>query len=155
MKRFLFLAGIVASLCFAPQASAQEKRDKTMDQQTSQVLLTVLTSADPQTQLMALILTDVALQKGAHSHILLCSSAGDLALKAPPVSATAPLAPKGMSPQGLLNRLIQSGAKVDVCAIYLPNRSLEKTVLLDGVGVATPSEFADLILLDGIKQLNF
>ena len=43
-------------------------------------LLTILTSDQPQTQLMSLILTRASLAEGAQARILLCDSAGDLAL---------------------------------------------------------------------------
>ncbi|MBW8294491.1 DsrE family protein [Sphingopyxis sp.] len=126
-----------------------------MHESPSQPLLTIVTSKDPQTQLMALILTNAAMQKGAKPRILLCSAAGDLALKAPPASATAPLAPKGMSPQKLLQNLMANGVAVEVCAIYLPNRSLDKAALLDGIGVAMPDAVAEYILLENQKFLNF
>jgi len=46
-------------------------------------MLTILTSDNPETQLMALVLTKAAFDKGETPRILLCSDAGDLALKAP------------------------------------------------------------------------
>lgn len=137
------------------QAAPPAEMENTMNQQTSQFLLTILTSDDPQTQLMALTLTDAAVQKGAHARILLCSGAGDVALKVPPENAAAPLAPKGMSPHKLLQKLMQTGATVDVCAIYLPNRSFDKTALLDGVGVATPSIVVDYMMQNNVRQLSF
>ena len=42
-------------------------------------LITILTAADPQTQLMAMVLTLNAVDAGAEAEILLCGSAGDIA----------------------------------------------------------------------------
>ena len=61
-------------------------------------LVTVLTAAEPQTQLMTMVLNMQSMKQGASVHILLCGPAGDLALKDAPAPATAPQKPKGMSP---------------------------------------------------------
>jgi len=82
-------------------------------------ILTVITEQAPETQLMALILSKAAADQGSSVQILLCDKGGDLALKSPPTLSQQPLAPKNMSPAGLLSKLINSGVKVDVCAIYL------------------------------------
>lgn len=118
-------------------------------------MLTILTSDTPETQLMALVLTKAAFDKGETPRILLCSDAGDLALKAPPVEATTPLAPKGMSPQGLLKALMTSGVKVEVCAIYLPNRPFGPEALLDGITVAMPPDIAEEFTKPGETVLSF
>lgn len=43
-------------------------------------LVTVVTSDNAQTQLMAMVLTTQAVEQGADAHILLCGPGGDLAL---------------------------------------------------------------------------
>ncbi|WP_321490249.1 hypothetical protein [uncultured Hyphomonas sp.] len=118
-------------------------------------MLTVLTSGDAETQLMALVLTRAALAKGVTPRILLCSAAGDLALKDPPPDALAPLQPKGVSPAGLLRSLKADGVKVEVCAIYLPNRPFGAEALEDGVGVATPPDIASAFTAAGATVLSF
>jgi len=118
-------------------------------------MLTVITNADPETQLMALVLTRSAMEAGERPHILLCSAGGDLALKDAPSSATAPLQPKGASPQGLLKMLMSGGVGVEVCAIYLPNRPFGAEALLDGVGVAKPEEMGARIAAPGETILSF
>ena len=110
-------------------------------------LVTILTEENPQTQLMAMVLTMQAAQQGAAPHVLLCGPAGDLALKDAPEAATAGQPPKNMSPQGLMQKIMTlPGAKVEVCAIYLPGKGAGADVLLEGVGVANPGEMAKAIL---------
>ena len=58
-------------------------------------LVTILTSPEPQTQLMSMVLTMQSLQAGADIYVLLCGPAGDLALRDAPASATAAQAPEG------------------------------------------------------------
>lgn len=124
--------------------------------QTLQTLVTIVTSPDPQPQLMALVLTMQAAQKGAKAHILLCGPAGDLALKDAPASATTGLPPKNMSPQGLLQTIREkTGATTQVCAIYLPGKSLDASALLDGIGIADPAEMAQRVMAADTRVLSF
>ncbi|KUF09396.1 hypothetical protein [Pseudoponticoccus marisrubri] len=112
-------------------------------QEAPETLVTILTAPEPQTQLMAMVLAFQAANRGVAPHILLCGPAGDLALKDAPESATAPQPPRDMSPQALMTRIAaMPGAKVEVCAIYLPGKGADASVLLDGVGVANPGEMA-------------
>ncbi|PIP95722.1 MAG: hypothetical protein COW75_12045, partial [Rhodobacterales bacterium CG18_big_fil_WC_8_21_14_2_50_71_9] len=108
MKTTLKTAIIAAALALAGAAQASGEK-----------LVTVVTSAEPQTQLMAMVLTMQAVQKGAATRILLCGPAGDLGLADAPAAATAPQPPRGMSPQGLMQAIMKAGATVEVCAIYL------------------------------------
>lgn len=118
-------------------------------------LVTILTSADAQTQLMSMVLTMQSLQQGAETHILLCGPAADMALKEAPASATAPQKPKGMSPQGLMQKIMASGGKVDVCAIYLPNKGVDASALIDGVGAAKPQPMAAELLEENTRIMSF
>ena len=118
-------------------------------------MLTIVTSGDAETQLMALVLTRSAKAAGETPRILLCSEGGDLALSVPPQSVTTPLQPQGVSPQGVLKTLIAEGVQVDVCAIYLPNRTFGKEALIEGVGVAKPDDIGKLIASPGVQLLNF
>lgn len=118
-------------------------------------MLTIVTSGDAETQLMALVLTRSAKASGETPRILLCSAGGDLALLAPPESATTPLQPQGATPQGLLKTLIAEGVKVDVCAIYLPNRTFGEDALIEGVGMAKPDDIGRLIASPGVQILSF
>jgi predicted peroxiredoxin len=109
-------------------------------------LVTVVTDANPQTQLMSMVLTLQAVQRKVPTHILLCGPAADIALKDAPESATAPQPPKAMSPQGALKAAIGQGVKAEVCAIYLPGKGLGPEALIEGVGVAEPPAMAKRLL---------
>ena len=144
MKRLLATA--LAALAFAGAAQAEGPSK----------LVTVLTAPEPQTQLMAMVLTMQAAQQGVAPHILLCGPAGDLALKDAPESATAGQPPRDMSPQGLMQMIMQQpGATVEVCAIYLPGRGEGPEVLLDGVGVAQPGPMAGEIVAPYARVMSF
>ncbi|WP_138933431.1 hypothetical protein [Roseovarius arcticus] len=147
MKKTLLAAGVATSTLLASDAAMAEP---------VQNLVTVVTSAEPQTQLMAMVLTMQAAQQGAKAHIMLCGPAGDLALKDAPASATAGQPPKDMSPQGLMQMIREkTGATTEVCAIYLPGKSLDSTALLDGVGVADPAEMAQRLMAADTRVLSF
>jgi predicted peroxiredoxin len=104
---------------------------------------------------MALVLTMSAKNNGETPRILLCSDGGDLALKAPPISATTPFAPNETSPQGLLKKIMSEGVLVDVCAIYLPNRPFGEDALLDGIGITTPTDIGEIVARQGKEILSF
>ncbi len=118
-------------------------------------LVTILTAPEPQTQLMSMVLTVQSMQQGASAHILLCGPAGDLALKDAPASATAPQAPRDMSPQGLMTKIIEAGATVEVCAIYLPNKGVGADALIDGVTAAEPPAMAARLLAPNTRIMSF
>jgi predicted peroxiredoxin len=118
-------------------------------------MLTIVTSGDPETQLMALVLTRSAKAAGEAPRILLCSAGGNLALAEAPESTMMPLQPQGASPQGVLKALIKEGVQVDVCAIYLPNRTFGKEALIEGIGVAKPDDIGKLIASPDIQILSF
>lgn len=143
MKRALFAA--LAALALPTVSVAEDKPD----------LVTILTAPEPQTQLMAMVLTMQSINKGASTHILLCGPAGDLALKEAPSSATDPQKPKGMSPQGLMQKVISEGGVVEVCAIYLPNKGVGADALIDGVGMAKPPEMAERLLAPSARIMSF
>jgi predicted peroxiredoxin len=139
---------LLAGLAAASPALAQQGRGP-------ETLVTVVTSAEPQTQLMSMVLTMQALQQGAEVHVLLCGPGGDIALKDAPEGTTAPQAPMGMSPQGLMSKIMEAGGKVDVCALYLPNLEADASVLLDGVGVAKPPPMAEKLMAPRTRVLSF
>jgi predicted peroxiredoxin len=118
-------------------------------------VVTVVTSAEAQTQFMAMVLTVHAVKAGAKASVLLCGPGGDMALREAPATATAPQKPSGLTPQGLMLELMKSGAKVQVCAIYLPNRGLAPEALAEGVTVATPPAMAAEMMADGARVWSF
>ncbi|MEM6354174.1 MAG: hypothetical protein AAF844_00630 [Pseudomonadota bacterium] len=145
MKRMLFATLALMPLIASPVSAADEKPS----------IVTVLTAPEPQTQLMAMVLSMQSIQQGAAVRVLLCGPAGDLALKDAPPSATAAQKPKGMSPQGLMQKIIATGAPVEVCAIYLPNKGVGLEALIEGVAAARPPEMADHLLADDTRLLTF
>jgi hypothetical protein len=146
MKRIL-TAALFAATGLAMPAAAQE---------TANRLVTILTAPEPQTQLMAMVLTLQAAQQGATPHMLLCGPAGDIALKDAPDSATTGQPPRGASPQGLMRAIMaQPGARVEVCAIYLPGLNVDATALIDGVGVAQPPAMAGAIIAAETRVMSF
>lgn len=145
MKNFVLAA--CAALALTGPTLAQEAPD---------TLVTILTAPEPQTQLMAMVLAMQAAQQGAAPHILLCGPAGDLALKDAPASATAPQPPRDMSPKGLLTKIAGlPGAKVEVCAIYLPGKGAGADVLMDGVTVAQPPAMAAAMIAPNARVASY
>lgn len=143
MRRIALAALALVGLAGAAQA------------QEAPELVTVLASEDAQTQLMGMVLTMQAVQQGADAHILLCGPAGDLALRDAPPSATAPQEPQGMSPQGLMQKIMETGTQVEVCAIYLPNKGAGPEVLLDEITPADPAAMAARLLTPNARILSF
>ncbi|MBK1635835.1 hypothetical protein [Rhodovulum adriaticum] len=144
MFKTLKIATVALALAATP-ALAKDVKD----------LATVVTDANPQTQLMSMVLTNQALDRGVNTQILLCGPAADIALKEAPESATAPQPPKGASPQALLMAAIKKGAKAEVCAIYLPGKGLAADALIDGVTVAQPPAMARDLLQSGTRVWSF
>ncbi|QYX57414.1 DsrE family protein [Roseovarius sp. SCSIO 43702] len=118
-------------------------------------LVTVVTSDQPQVQLMSMVLSTQAIAQGHKVRILLCGAAGDMALVDARETATAGQPPRDMSPQGLLKAAIEKGATVEVCAIYLPGRGADPSALIDGVGVASPPDMAGALLADDTVVWSF
>ena len=144
MKRYFLAACLAVSASTA--AMAQDVPD----------VVTVVTSPNPQTQLMSMVLTMQAAQQGADAHILLCGPAGDIALKDAPESATVGQPPRDMSPQSLMQMVREkTGATVEVCAIYLPGKGTDQSALLDGIGVAKPPEMAARLIAPNTRVLSF
>ncbi len=144
MRKMLTTAALAGVLATPTLADAPER------------LVTILADADPQTQLMAMVLTNAAVQQGADAQILLCGPAGDIALEDAPESATAGQPPQDASPQGLMMMMMEEAdVTVEVCAIYLPGMDADESVLLDGVSVADPGEMAGAIMGESTRVMSF
>lgn len=120
--------------------------------QTAPELFVSLTSGVAQTQGVALVLANQALSQKAPVRILLCSDGGQLAVKDKESPA---LKPSGKSPKEMLQGLMKAGAKVEVCALFLPNSDLKPTDLIEGIAVAKPAEVAAYILQPNVKALSY
>ncbi len=121
-------------------------------QADTESLFVVVTSDDAETQMMAMVLATQSLNKDVPVRVLLCSDAGDLALKD---SESPAFAPANRSPKQLLMGLMNNGVQVEVCGIYLPNRDYTETDLMDGVGTAAPPEVAEFMKQKGVRYFTF
>lgn len=137
-KQLALAVGIVATLPMVAAAPVAAENPRPV--------VTVVTAEDPQTQLMAMVLSMQAVEQGHDLQMLLCGPGGALGLQDAPAGATAPQPPRDMSPQGLMQMLMSRGVTVEVCAIYLPGLGAGPEVLLDGVGVAEPPAMAAAML---------
>lgn len=111
-----------------------------------------INSGNPQSQGVALLLANQAVAQKAQVRILLCSEGGQLALKD---RESAALKPVNKSPKEILQGLIKAGAKVEVCAIFLPNSDWKATDLIEGVGVAKPADVTAYLLQAHVKTLTY
>ncbi|MCT7516476.1 DsrE family protein [Aliarcobacter cryaerophilus] len=112
----------------------------------------MLTSEDAQTQMMGMVLATMSLKKGKEVNIVLCSSAGNLALKD---SESPKLKPQNKSPKMMLEDLIKNGAKVEVCPLFLPNAEKTEADLIQNVTVAKPPVVADRLLDKDYQNLSY
>ena len=112
----------------------------------------LLTSKDAQTQMMAMILSTMTLKEKKEVKMVLCSSAGDLAVKG---MESPTLKPQDKSPKMMLEAIIKQGANVEVCPLYLPNAGKDETVLLEGITVAKPAEVAKNLLNKDYQNLSY
>ena len=145
MRKILSAAALGLATLAGPAAQASDAK----------TLVTILTSDEPQTQLMSMVLTMQSMKAGAGAYVLLCGPAGDLALREAPEAATTPQPPKGMSPQGLMQKIMAQGGTVEVCAIYLPGNGVGADALLDGVGAAMPPAVAKRLLAEDTRIMSF
>ncbi len=84
--------------------------------------------------------------------MLLCDAGGDIAVIG---KAMPSLKPRNVTTQQMLQGLIKSGAKVEVCALYLPNAGRQASDLLDGVTAAIPADVIAYLLKSEVKTLAF
>jgi len=112
----------------------------------------VLTSGDAETQMMAMVLATQSVNKEVNVSILLCSSAGLLAIKG---ENSPEFAPAGRSPKQLLSGLVERGVEVNVCGIFLPNRDYTIDDLIEGIGVASPPEIAEFMKQPHVRFFTF
>lgn len=111
-----------------------------------------LTAGDTQTQMMAMVLSMKTLEQKKDVRVVLCGDAGDLALKDSKSDMQKPL---NKSPKDLLQGIIKQGGDVKICPLYLPNKDLDKSALIDGVNVANPADVATNLLDKDYKNLSY
>ena len=136
MRTFVTLAATLAVATAAPAAE----------------LFVSVHSGNAMAQGAAMVLATQALQQQAQVRVLLCDAAGNLAVQ----GVESPrLKPRDVSPQQMLVGLIKGGARVEVCALYLPNTGRQPTDLLPGVTPAQPADVAAHLLEPGVATLAF
>jgi hypothetical protein len=99
-----------------------------------------------------LVLAGQALEQKATVRVLLCDAAGDIALVGQEMPT---LKPRNVTPQQMLQGVIKAGAKVEVCALYLPNTGKQASDLIAGVTPARPADVAAHLLKPGVNTLAF
>jgi len=109
-------------------------------------------SGNAMAQGAGLVLAGQALEQKATVRVLLCDAAGDIALVGKEMPT---LKPRNVTPQQMLQGVIKAGAKVEVCALYLPNTGKQASDLIDGVTPAKPAEVAAHLLKPGVNTLAF
>lgn len=137
---FAFLLAVLMSFsALQPGTSADE-------------MFVTVTTGDAETQMMAMVLATQSVNQGVSVRILLCSDGGDLALKD---SESPSFLPPERSPKQLLAGLLERGVRIDVCGIYLPNRSVGESDLMEGVGVAAPPEVAEYMRGENVRFFTY
>ena len=111
-------------------------------------LFVSVTGSAAQDRAMPLVLANQALDQGAQVRVLLCGAGGEIAVAELELKT---LAPRGLTPRDLLNRLIQHEVTVEVCAIFLPNTDYTEDDLIDGVGIANPGDVANWMMAPGTR----
>ena len=111
-----------------------------------------INSGIAQTQGVALVLANQALAQKAGVRILLCSEGGQLAVRDRESPA---LKPSNKTPKEMLQGLMKAGAKVEVCALFLPNSEYKPGDLIEGIGVAKPADVAAYLLQSNVKTLTY
>jgi predicted peroxiredoxin len=113
----------------------------------------VVTSADRQAQMMAMVLSvQTMTEHGKEINMVLCGSAGDLALRS---TSTETFPPLKKSPTMLLNALLEMGASVQICPLYLPGAGKTPDDLIEGITVAQPPAVAGKLLDKDYQNLTF
>jgi predicted peroxiredoxin len=118
----------------------------------AQDLFVNIHSGQAMAQGAGMVLAGQAMEQKAQVRVLLCDAAADIAVKGQQGTV---LKPRNVTPQQMLQGLIKNGAKVEVCALYLPNTGRQAADLIDGVTPAKPADVAAHLLKPGVQTLAF
>ncbi len=146
MKKLMIV--IAAMVLFAAGGNPAAAAGHGGEDAKEKKLFVTLMDVDSQARGMTLVLANQAAAQGAEVRMLLCGDGAQLALSDynPPK-----LRPRDVTPKQLLENLIQNGATVEVCAIFLPNTGYSEEDLSDGIGVADPADVADYMMQPDVK----
>jgi hypothetical protein len=120
--------------------------------QTKPPLLVIVTSPAPMTQAMAMFLAREALSRQTPVRMVLCGPAGELALSS---YAGPAFQPAGLTAQQFLRGVIQAGAQVQICPIFLNNPPGAAAALIEGVAPTTPADVGAFMDRPDVRFLNF
>ncbi len=113
----------------------------------------LVTAPERQAQMMALVLSVQTIKKhGKEVNMVLCSSAGDLALSE---TKTEVIKGPGKTPTQMLHALMKMGGNVEVCPLYLPNAGKTTDDLIEGITVAKPPVVAGRLLDKNFTTLSY
>jgi predicted peroxiredoxin len=139
MKKLIALGAAALLLSGVAQAQTQE-------------LFVNIHSGNAMAQGAGLVLAGQALEQKASVRVLLCDAAGDMAVAG---KQGPKLKPRDVTTQQMLQGVIKAGAKVEVCALYLPNTGLKASDLIEGVQPAKPADVAAHLVKPGVNTLAF
>lgn len=143
MKKLL-IASILATTMSAPTFA-----EETM----AEGLNVIVTSGEPQTQMMSMVLSMMAISKHEKKvNMVLCDKAGSLAVKgteSPVVKAME------ASPKEIMKKLMGMGMDVKLCPLYLPSIDKDESILEEGVNVADPEKVAEQLLNKNYNNLSY
>jgi hypothetical protein len=140
-RRWLDVVGFVTMLISSSAAFAEG------------TLFVVVTRPEPQVQAMAMILSLQALNHHTAVRVLLCGPGGDLAFSG---YDGATLKPSAQTSQQMLQAVIQAGAKVELCPIYMANSGgRTEAELIPGVTVTSPAMIGDFMDQPGVRYFTF
>lgn len=145
----------MTALKTVPPTVARETGPTSSQTPVSLRLMAVVTTADPETQFMALTLLKTSGVDARQIRILLCGPGGDLALKVPDQASFPTFGPAARTVRVLLAELEEDGATIEVCAIYLPARRLDRSALMDSIGVASPVNIGPILADPAVRVLTF
>jgi len=137
MKKSVFIAAAALTVSMSAQASE---------------LFLSINSGSAMTQAAGIVLASQAIEQKAVVRVLLCDAGGDIALIG---KETPALKPRNITVQQMLQGLLKAGAKVEVCALYLPNAGRQPTDLISGVTPAKPADVAAYLLRPEVQTLAF
>lgn len=137
MKKSILLAAGLLALSLSSQAG--------------ELFLTV-NSGSAMMQGAGLVLASQAIEQNATVRVLLCDAGGDIAASGKEMPS---LKAKNLTPRQMLQGLIKAGAKVEVCAPYLPNTGLQPTDLIAGATIGKPADVVMDPLKPDVKALAF
>jgi len=115
-------------------------------------LFVSINSGSAMTQAAGMVLAGQAIEQKAGVRVLLCDAGGDIALVGKELPT---LKPKNVTTQQMLQSLMKAGARVEVCALYLPNTGHQPTDLIPGVSPAKPADVASYLLKPDVQTLAF